>query len=90
MSVEKFLAKNRTPVLQHHPWLFPKLRSALKTTHFELVETVKTKSTVVLRRHCEKRISDIVSSNGKYGWNDVLNVTGSMYKRRKMSNYYKL
>ncbi|KAL4131067.1 hypothetical protein QTP88_008418 [Uroleucon formosanum] len=55
LSVKRFLAKNRTPVLQHPPylpdlapcdfWLFPKLKSALKGTHFESVEAVKTKAT---------------------------------------------
>ncbi|KAL4089073.1 hypothetical protein QTP88_024146 [Uroleucon formosanum] len=55
LSVKRFLAKNRTPVLQQPPyspdlapcdfWLFPKLKSALKGTHFESVEVVKTKAT---------------------------------------------
>ncbi|KAL4154268.1 hypothetical protein QTP88_002093 [Uroleucon formosanum] len=64
LSVKRFLAKNRTPVLQHPPyspdlapcdfWLFPKLKSALKGTHFESVEAVKTKATEVLKALQEK------------------------------------
>jgi len=64
LSVKRFLAKNRTPVLQHPPylpdlapcnfWLFPKLKSALKGTHFESVEAVKTKATEVLKTLQEK------------------------------------
>jgi len=64
LSVKRFLAKNRTPVLQHPPyspdlapcdfWLFPKLKSALKGTHFESVEAVKTKTTEVLKTLQEK------------------------------------
>ncbi|KAL4098417.1 hypothetical protein QTP88_023036 [Uroleucon formosanum] len=64
LSVKRFLAKNRTPVLQHPPyspdlapcdfWLFPKLKSALKGTHFGSVEVVKTKATEVLKALQEK------------------------------------
>ncbi|KAL4126402.1 hypothetical protein QTP88_010624 [Uroleucon formosanum] len=60
LSVKRFLAKNRTPVLQHPPyspdlapcdfWLFPKLKSALKGTHFESVEAVKTKVKGITRK----------------------------------------
>jgi len=70
LSVQRFLAKNRTPVLQlpykipYSPDLaprdfgfVPKLKSALKGTHVESVETVKTKSTEVLKdfQHCFDR-----------------------------------
>ncbi|KAE9521254.1 hypothetical protein AGLY_018346 [Aphis glycines] len=51
-------------MLQHPPyspdlapcdfWLFPKLKSALKDTHFESVEAVKTKATEVLKTLQEK------------------------------------
>lgn len=39
--IEQFLAENRT---LFDPWLFPKLKSALKETRFELVVAVKKKN----------------------------------------------
>jgi hypothetical protein len=64
LSVKQFLAKNRTQMLQHPPYspnlapcdfcLFPKLKNALKGTHFESVEAVKTKATEVLKTLQEK------------------------------------
>jgi len=66
VSVKPFLAKNRTPVLQHSPylgqilapcdfWLFSKLKSALKGTHFGRVEAVKTKSTEILLKASQEK-----------------------------------
>jgi len=54
-----------------HFWLFPKYKSALRGIHFELVEAVKTKFTEVLKT-LQKRISNILSTIGKYRWSDVL------------------
>jgi len=97
VSVEQFLAKNRTSVLQQSPysqdlaprdlWLFPKLKSALKATHFESVEAVNTKSTDVSKalqendfRHCfdqwKIRTERCIKREG-----------GGLYRRRKMLNY---
>jgi len=85
LSVKQFLAENRTPVLQHPPlfarsrffWLFPKLKSVLKGTHFESVEGVKTKSTEALKTlqekdfpHCfdrwEIRMEGYIKREGEY------------------------
>jgi len=59
LSVEQFLAINRTSVLQHPSystdfapcdfWLISKLKNTLKATHFKSVEAVKIKSKAVLK-----------------------------------------
>jgi len=59
LSVKEFLAKNRTPALRYSTyssdliscdfWLLSKSKSALKGTHSESVDTVKTKSKDVLK-----------------------------------------
>ena len=58
LSVKRFLAKNNIPVTEHPPYspdlapcdffLFPKIKSALKGTRFESVDTVKAKATQLL------------------------------------------
>jgi hypothetical protein len=64
LSVKMFLAKHKIPVLEHPPYspelalcdffLFPKIKSALKGTHFESVDAVKAKATEVMKTLSEK------------------------------------
>jgi hypothetical protein len=59
LSVEEFLAGNNIAVLAHPPYLpdlaccdfflFPKIKSVLKGTHFVSVEEVKAKMTALLK-----------------------------------------
>jgi len=58
LSVKRYLAKNNIPVMEHPPYspdlapcdffLFPKIKSALKGTRFESVDTVKAKAMQLL------------------------------------------
>jgi hypothetical protein len=55
-----FLAKHKVPVLEHPPYspdlapsdfiLFPKIKSALKGTHFESVDAVRAKAMEVMKK----------------------------------------
>ncbi|GFV41538.1 mariner Mos1 transposase [Trichonephila clavipes] len=52
LSVKRYLADKRTPVLEHVPYdffLFPKIKSALKGTRFESMEVVKQKTAELLK-----------------------------------------
>ncbi|GFT39249.1 putative mariner transposase [Trichonephila clavipes] len=59
LSVKRYLADKRTPVLEHAPYspdlapsdffLFPKIKSALKGTRFESMEAVKQKTAELLK-----------------------------------------
>jgi hypothetical protein len=58
--MKQFLADKRIPVLDHPPYspdlapcdfyLFPKVKSALRGTHFQCVEEVKAKTAELLNR----------------------------------------
>ncbi|GFX97844.1 putative mariner transposase [Trichonephila clavipes] len=59
LSVKRYLADKRTPVLEHAPYspdlapcdffFFPKIKSALKGTRFESMEAVKQKTAELLK-----------------------------------------
>ncbi|VVC39540.1 Hypothetical protein CINCED_3A020937 [Cinara cedri] len=62
----QFLANKRIPVLEHPPYspdlapsdfyLFPKIKTALKRTHFRFVEEVKTKAADLLKGLTSKEL----------------------------------
>jgi hypothetical protein len=64
LSVKMCLVKHKIPMLEHPPYspdlalcdffLFPKIKSALKGTRFESVDTVKAKATGVMKKLSEK------------------------------------
>ncbi|GFU61102.1 putative mariner transposase [Trichonephila clavipes] len=61
LSVKRYLADKRTPVLEHAPdlapcdfFLFPKIKSALKGTRFESMEAVNQKTAELLKALTEK------------------------------------
>lgn len=87
LSVKQFLADKQIPVLDHPPYspdlapcdyfLFPKVKSVLKGTHFESMEAVKQKTAELLRalsdedfKHCfeqwKKRMQRCINSGGEY------------------------
>jgi histone-lysine N-methyltransferase SETMAR len=87
LSVKQFLADKRIPVLEHPPYspdlapcdfyLFPKVKSALKGTHFQSVEEVKAKTAELLNRvtaddlqHCfeqwKARMQRCIDRGGEY------------------------
>ena len=60
LSVKTFLTKHKITLLEHTPYspdlapcdffLFPKIKSALKGTRFEFVETVRAKATELMNK----------------------------------------
>lgn len=87
LSVKQFLADKRIPVLDHPPYspdlapcdfyLFPKVKSSLKGTHFQSVEQVKAKTADLLKRlttdelqHCfeqwKTRMQRCIDRQGEY------------------------
>lgn len=87
LSVKQFLAEKCIPVLEHPPYspdlapcdfyLFPKVKSVLKGTHFESVEHVKVKTAELLRsitkndlQHCfeqwKARMQRCIDRGGEY------------------------
>jgi len=87
LSVRRFLADKKITVLEHSPYspdlapcdffLFPKIKSQLKGTHFESIEVVKRKTAELLKavtldelRHCfnqwKTRMQACVDSQGEY------------------------
>jgi hypothetical protein len=64
LSVTTFLAKHELPVMEHSPYspdlapcdffLFPKIKSAPKGTHFKSIDAVKSKATEVMKKLSEK------------------------------------
>lgn len=60
LSVRQFFAKRLFPILEHPPYspdlapcdfcLFPRVKRALKETHFQSVEEVKVKTADLLKR----------------------------------------
>jgi histone-lysine N-methyltransferase SETMAR len=73
LSVKQFLVEKQTAVLEHHPYspdlapcdffLFPKVKSVLKGTHFASVTEVKKKMTELLRQ-----LTDDELQHGFYQW----------------------
>lgn len=87
LSVKKFLADKRIPVLEHPPYspdlapcdffLFPKVKCALKGTHFRSVDEVKAETAQLLKglgvdelQHCyeqwKKRMQRCIDREGEY------------------------
>jgi len=87
LSVKQFLANKNITVLQHPPYspdlapcdfyLFPKIKSVLKRTHFVLVENVKAKTAEILNsltehdlqncfEHWQHHMQLCVNSEGNY------------------------
>lgn len=87
LSVKQFLASKNITILEHLPYspdlapcdffLFPKIKSALKGTHFATVKEVKEKTAELLRSLTEndmhkyleqwkERMQTCVDSNGSY------------------------
>ena len=85
--MKQFLADKRITVLEHPPYspdlapcdfyLFPKIKSLLKGTHFTYVEEVKTKTADLLNtltdkdlRHCfqqwQRRMERCIQAGGNY------------------------
>ena len=68
LSVKQFLVNNNTTVLEHPPYLpdlapcdlylFPKIKSAIKGTHFLPVEDVKAKTTEILNSLSKNDLQD--------------------------------
>lgn len=64
LSIKQFLAKKKIPLLEYPPYspdlapcdffLFPKIKSALKGTRFESVDTMKEKATELMNTLSEK------------------------------------
>lgn len=74
LSVRQFLANNHITALDHPPystdlapsnfWLFPRLQTVLKGTHFPSVEEIKTTVTSELKYTSKRRTLPSVSVGG--------------------------
>lgn len=91
MSDKTFLVKYNIPVLHHPPYLkdlvscdfymFPKFKSALKGTIFQIFEAVKEKAARVMKSS-QKTISSTNLNNEKFAWSVVAIKKGSILKQK--------
>jgi hypothetical protein len=81
LAMKQFLADKCIPVLQHPLWLspVPKVKSALKGTHFQSVDEVNSKTVDLLNRvsaddlqHCFEqwkiRVQQCIDGGGRVHW----------------------